>query len=149
MIVALFGVLEGAERFNFASSDPGAAAEQVLTHLEAGPAWLVGYSFGGGVASLVDDPRVQGWCLIAPALGIGESVIGADSRPKHVLAAERDTFFPPESLLQATSDWTATTHDVVPGLTISCAATRETWPRGAPPGWPRASRCRRTRPDRR
>lgn len=32
-----------------------------------------------------------------------------------MLAAERDPFFPPAALRDATAGWTATTHDVVPG----------------------------------
>src|SRR5690349_1286389 len=98
VIAALFAALDGATRFDFASSDPTVATGQVLEHLEAGPAWLVGYSFGGGIASLVDDPRVLGWFLIAPALPMFAPVIGPDPRPKHILAAGRDLFFPPASL---------------------------------------------------
>ncbi len=56
--------------------------EQVLAQLEGGPAWLVGYSFGGGIAALVDDPRVLDWYLIATALAIVEPVIGPETRPK-------------------------------------------------------------------
>ena len=115
VITALFAQLDGAERFDFASSDLGVATGQVREHLEAGPAWVVGYSFGGGVASLVDDPNVLGWCLIAPALAAVQPVIGLDQRPKHVLAAERDRFFSPASLQQATAGWVSTTHDVVAG----------------------------------
>lgn len=115
VVSALFAALDGAVRFDFSSSDLGVATGQVLEHLEDGPAWLVGYSFGGGVAALVDDPRVLGWCLVAPALAMVEPVIGADERPTHVLAAERDAFFPPASLRESTADWVATTHDTVPG----------------------------------
>jgi uncharacterized protein len=115
VIAALFAALDDATRFDFISSDPAVAAGQVLAQLNLGPAWLVGYSFGGAVASLVDDPRVLGWCLIAPALAIVEPVIGPDDRPKHILAAEQDTFFSPASLQDATAAWTATTHDVVAG----------------------------------
>ena len=115
VIRALFATLEQPTRFDFHSSDLAEATGQVLEHLDAGPAWLIGYSFGGGVAALVDDPRVLGWCLIAPALAMVEPVIGPDARPKHVLACERDTFFSPASLRSATADWSATTHDVVTG----------------------------------
>ena len=115
VIATLASGLEGAVRFDFASSDLAVATGQVREHLESGPACLVGYSFGGGVASLVDDPGVLGWLLIAPALAAVDPVIGPDPRPKHVLAAERDRFFTPASLVQATADWAATTHDVVAG----------------------------------
>ena len=115
VITALFSALEGAVRFDFASSDLTVATGQVVEHLEAGPAWLVGYSFGGGVAALVDDPRILGWCLVAPALAMVDPVIGPDPRPKHVIASEHDRFFSPESLRDATTDWAVTTHDVVAG----------------------------------
>jgi alpha/beta superfamily hydrolase len=115
VISALFAALPGASRFDFRSSDLRVATDQVLEQLDAGPAWLVGYSFGGGVACLVDDPRVIGWCLVAPALAMVDPVIGLDDRPKHIFAAEHDTFFPPSSLRDATADWTATTREVVAG----------------------------------
>jgi alpha/beta superfamily hydrolase len=113
VISALFTALENPVRFDFASSDLGVATGQVLEHLEDGPAWLVGYSFGGGVASLVDDRRVLGWCLVTPALAMVDPVIGADPRPKLVLAAEHDTFFPPAALHDATAGWAATTHETI------------------------------------
>lgn len=115
VITALFDALDGAVRFDFASSDLAVARGQVLEQLDDGDAWLVGYSFGGGIAALVDDPRVLGWCLVAPALAMVDPVIGADPRPKHVLAAERDGFFTPAALREATVGWAATSHDLVPG----------------------------------
>jgi alpha/beta superfamily hydrolase len=115
VVSGLYDALDDAVRFDFASADLGVATGQVIEHLADGPAWLVGYSFGGGVASLVDDPRVLGWFLVAPALAMVDPIIGADPRPKHVLAAERDMFFPPDSLAEATAGWAATTHDTVPG----------------------------------
>jgi alpha/beta superfamily hydrolase len=115
VIAALFAALEDATRFDFLSSDLAVATGQVLAQLEGGPAWLVGYSFGGGVAALVNDPRVLGWCLVAPALALVTPVIGSDDRPKYVLAAEHDSFFPPAALRSATAGWTATTHDVIEG----------------------------------
>jgi len=115
VIAALFDAIDDAVRFDFASSDPTAARGQVLPELDSGPAWLVGYSFGGGIASLVDVPDVLGWCLIAPALTMVNPVIGSDPRPKHVLAAGNDTFFSTATLRDATADWANTTHDVVAG----------------------------------
>lgn len=138
VITALCAALEDATRFDFASSDLTVATGQVLERLEAGPAWLVGYSFGGGVASLVDDPRVLGWCLIAPALETVQPVIGPDRRPKHVLAAEHDTFFSPAVLRAATAGWAVTTHDTVAGADhflvgheADVAARCATWLAGA------------------
>ena len=115
VISALAATLDGSVRFDFASSDLRVATAQVLEHLDAGASWLVGYSFGGGVASLVDDPRVLGWCLVTPALTMVDPVIGPDPRPKLVLAAERDAFFPPSALREATARWTETSHETVAG----------------------------------
>jgi alpha/beta superfamily hydrolase len=115
VIAALFDALEDAVRFDFVSSDLEVAAGQVVAELDRGPAWLVGYSFGGGVAALVDVPQVLGWYLIAPALATVDAVIAPDRRPKHVLAAENDQFFSPAALREQTAGWTATTHDVVSG----------------------------------
>lgn len=115
VITALFEALEDSVRFDFTSSDLAHATAQAVEHLGAGPAWLVGYSFGGGIAALVDDPRVLGWFLIAPALVMADPVIGPDARPKHVLAADQDQWFPPAALDEMTSDWTSTTHDLVAG----------------------------------
>ena len=115
VIAALFAQLDQPVRFDFHSSDLAACTAQVLTQLESGPAWLVGYSFGGAVASLLDDPRVVGWFLIAPAVTMVDPVIGPDKRPKHVLTGARDAFFGAATLRQATADWTFTTYDVVEG----------------------------------
>jgi alpha/beta superfamily hydrolase len=93
VIAALFAALADAARFDFVSSDLAVATGQVLAQLDRGPAWLVGYSFGGGVASLINDPRV---------LGCGHRA--RQSPPSTVLAAEHDTFFSPAALRDATTD---------------------------------------------
>jgi alpha/beta superfamily hydrolase len=138
VVGSLFAALEDATRFDFVSGDLGVATGQVIAELDAGRAWLVGYSFGGAVASLVDDPRVIGWYLIAPALTRVAPVVGADCRPKHVLAAEHDAIFPPASLQDATAGWTATTHEVVAGADHSLVGYEDdvavrcvTWLNGA------------------
>jgi alpha/beta superfamily hydrolase len=100
-------------RFDFRSSDLDVARQQAVDALGEGPTWLVGYSFGGGIAALVDDPRVAGWYLIAPALY--EPVIGPDPRPKAILAAGYDHLFSPQALRDATADWVATEHFELPG----------------------------------
>jgi alpha/beta superfamily hydrolase len=134
VIAALFAALDDAIRFDFVSADLDVAAAQAIAQLDGGPAWLVGYSFGGGIAALIDDPRVLGWCLIAPALSLAAPVIGADTRPKYVLAAERDTVVPPAAIRAATAAWTATTHDVIAdadhflsGHEMEVAARCSTW----------------------
>lgn len=115
VVVALARALVRAHTFDFASSDPGVAVEQTLTELGDGAVWLAGYSFGGGIASLVDDPRVRGWILVAPALSMVTPVIATDTRPKLVLACEHDTFFAPDALRAATDGWAATTHATIEG----------------------------------
>jgi alpha/beta superfamily hydrolase len=104
-------------RFDFASSDLEQARAQAVAAIEAAgePVYLIGYSFGGGVAATIDHPGVLAWGLIAPALTLFEPVIGPDPRPKHVIAGERDAWFDPEMLTAATATWAATTIAVVAG----------------------------------
>ena len=122
VVSALFDALPPAGitalRFDFTSSDLDTAAaetREALDLVEEQPRFLVAYSFGGGIAATVDDPRVAGWFLIAPALTMVEPVIGGDERPKGIAAAEHDRFFSPARLEAATSDWDATEHSVVTG----------------------------------
>lgn len=115
VVTTLARALVGAHTFDFVSSDPRRAVDQTLTELGDGSVWLAGYSFGGGIASLIDDPRVRGWILVAPALATVAPVIATDTRPKLVLAAERDAFFPPASLRELTAGWAATTHHEIAG----------------------------------
>jgi uncharacterized protein len=104
-------------RFDFASSDLEQARAQAVAAIEAAgePVYLLGYSFGGGVAATIDHPGVLAWGLIAPALTLFESVVGPDPRPKFVVAGERDAWFDPEMLTAATATWAATTLAVVAG----------------------------------
>ncbi len=120
----LFRILPGAGvttiRFDFSSSDIDTAAAETLEALAAlpddgAPRFLVGYSFGGGVAATIDDERLAGWFLAAPALTLVEPAIGADPRPKLVAAAEHDRFFPPDKLEAATIDWRSTSITTIPG----------------------------------
>jgi uncharacterized protein len=97
-------------RFDFTSSDPDAARAQAIDAIESAgePVYLIGYSFGGGVAVTVDHPAIVAWCLIAPALTLFTPTIGPDPRPKLVAAAQNDGWFDPEVLAGATADWAAT-----------------------------------------
>jgi alpha/beta superfamily hydrolase len=124
VVAELFRILPSAGittiRFDFSSSDIDTAAGETLEALTALPAdgaprFLVGYSFGGGVAATIDDDRVAGWFLAAPALTLVHPAIGADPRPKLIAAAEHDRFFAPDQLEAATKDWTATTITTIPG----------------------------------
>jgi alpha/beta superfamily hydrolase len=108
-----------AHRFDFASADLAVAVAQtvdVVTHAASDglPTFVVGYSFGGGVAALVDE-RVDGWFLVAPALAIVEPKIGDDPRPKGIAAAAHDQFFPPDRIDQLTLDWINTERVIIPG----------------------------------
>jgi alpha/beta superfamily hydrolase len=119
VVTALYQRLPAAgvtpHRFDFASSDSGVARMQTIEAIEAAaePVFLVGYSFGGGVAATINHAAVVAWCLIAPALTSIESTIGSDPRPKQVIAAERDQWLNPDALEAATADWIATSHATV------------------------------------
>ena len=122
VVSALFDALPShgvtALRFDFSSSNVDTAAAETLEAIElldGSPLFLVAYSFGGGVAATIDDARVAGWFLIAPALTMVEPSIGGDDRPKAITAAEHDRFFSPARLEAATADWDATEHSVVTG----------------------------------
>ena len=123
VVSALFDALPAAGvtalRFDFSSSDLDEAAIETIDMLglldEAAPRYLVGYSFGGGIAATVDDPRIAGWFLAAPALSMVEPTIGVDPRPKGIAAAEHDRFFSPARLEVATQSWGATELSTITG----------------------------------
>ena len=94
-----------------------AATETIaaLDRMTTAPTFLVGYSFGGGVAATIDDERVAGWFLVAPALSMVDPTIGGDPRPKAIAAAEHDHFFSSSRLESATDDWEATEHSTISG----------------------------------
>jgi uncharacterized protein len=109
-----------AHRFDFTSSELAVAVGQTmevatLAMTDGVPTFLVGYSFGGAVAAAIDDRRVAGWFLVAPALSIVEPTIGSDPRPKAVMAAEHDQFFPPAVVEQLTAGWVAVERDIISG----------------------------------
>jgi alpha/beta superfamily hydrolase len=122
VVAALYEALPDAGvsalRFDFSSSDLDVATadtRSALDRMTAEPRFVVGYSFGGGVAATITDERIAGWYLIAPALTMFEPAIGDDPRPKAVVAAEHDHFFSPARLEMATSDWEATEHSTISG----------------------------------
>jgi hypothetical protein len=62
-----------AIRFDFASAEPPAARQEVVAALDQAsarwtelPVFLVGYSFGAGIAAEIADRRIAGWYLLAP-----------------------------------------------------------------------------------
>jgi alpha/beta superfamily hydrolase len=124
VVSALFAALPKAGvtafRFDFSSSDvPTAAAEtEAVLALAAGdapPAFVVGYSFGGGVAATVTTGSVAGWYLVAPALSAVAPTIGSDPRPKGIAVAEHDQWFGPAAVRAATSGWTSTSTETISG----------------------------------
>jgi alpha/beta superfamily hydrolase len=107
-----------ALRFDFTSSDLDDAVADTTSALDrmtTAPCFLVGYSFGGGVAATITDVRIAGWYLVAPALTMFEPAIGDDPRPKAIAAAEHDRFFSPVRLEIASADWTATDRSTITG----------------------------------
>lgn len=121
VVTALYEALGAAgitpHRFDFASADPMRGREEAIAAIDAAEAsiFLVGYSFGGGIAATVTHPALAGWCLIAPALTLITPTIGADPRPKFVLGAQDDAWFGPDVLRAATEGWLDATHAVLPG----------------------------------
>ena len=79
-----------AARFDFSSSNTDTAVAEtveVLDGLPVDPRFVIGYSFGGGIAARLVDDRIAGRCLIAPPPW-------KVSRPTaYVIAAEHDQFF--------------------------------------------------------
>ena len=81
------------------------------------PLLLVGYSFGALVTLDVTDARVAAWVAVAPPLGAAPTVrlIAADHRPKLVIAADRDQFTTLDAMRSATSAWSSTRLETLPG----------------------------------
>ena len=98
--------------------DVGAALAEVDARVPpALPVWMVGWSFGGDLALSVRDPRVRGWCAIAPPLRFGADPAGAgtDGRPVHLVLGERDDLVPPGPLVTRAASWPEGSVTVVPG----------------------------------
>jgi alpha/beta superfamily hydrolase len=98
--------------------DAQAAIDALATEVEGVPLILAGWSFGAEVALQVIDERIAGWSLVAPPLAIvpTEALVAAhDPRPKQLLVPEHDQFCPPDRAREATANWTATEHTVIPG----------------------------------
>ena len=94
VVTALFDALPPAGvtalRFDFSSSNVDTAAAETVEMLDVlspEPRFVIGYSFGAGIAARLSDDRIAGRCLIAPPPW-------KTSRPEaYVIAAEHDQFF--------------------------------------------------------
>jgi len=138
VISALFEALPGLGvaclRFNFrgVEGSEGAYADgreeplDVVAALDAaeraavgGPLVLVGWSFGADMALAIDDARLAGWVGIAPPLRFrpeqAYDAVGRDPRPKLLVLAANDEFRAPAEIAAATSAWTSTRIETVPG----------------------------------
>jgi alpha/beta superfamily hydrolase len=113
-----------AARFDFSSADPLVARADVESVLSTVSQWrdgslfVVGYSFGADIATSVGDPRITGWCLVAPPLMLVDRaarVVASDVRPKLVLLPEHDQFSPPERARQLVAGWPTTSVLDIPG----------------------------------
>ena len=96
VVSALFAALPPAGvtalRFDFSSSNVDTAVADTVSMLDAlplEPRFVIGYSFGAGIAARMSDDRIAGRCLIAPPPW-KES---GDSSTAYVIAAEHDQFF--------------------------------------------------------
>jgi alpha/beta superfamily hydrolase len=112
-----------AIRFDFTSAARERAGEEVVAAIDAGaarwpqlPVFLVGYSFGAGIAAGVSDHRVAGWFLLAPPLAmLAGATIGDDPRPKAVVMPEYDQFSSPDAVAEAVAQWQSTTFTTLTG----------------------------------
>src|SRR4051794_25994402 len=96
VVTALFDALPPAgvtaARFDFSSSNVDTATAETIEMLDVvspEPRFVIGYSFGGGVAAHVSDDRIAGRCLIAPPPWRGSE----GSPPAYVIAAGRRQLF--------------------------------------------------------
>ena len=99
--------------------DVAAALVAATEAAVAGPLALIGWSFGADVALAIDDPRITGWVGIAPPLRFpperAYDAVGKDARPKLLVLAANDEFRSPAEIEAATSAWTSTRIETVPG----------------------------------
>jgi alpha/beta superfamily hydrolase len=100
VVTALFDALPAAGvtvvRFDFSSSNVDTAVVDTVEMVEVlspAPRFVIGYSFGGGIAARLSDDRIAGRCLIAPP-----PWRESHSHAAYVIAAEHDQFFTLEDL---------------------------------------------------
>jgi uncharacterized protein len=115
------GLVLSTLRFDFTSSSLLTAQEDLRQAIRLAPdpqVVLAGYSFGADIALSIVEPRVLGWCLVAPPLRVIDSETLAapgDARPKHLIVPELDQFRPPGQAARATQGWEATSIETIAG----------------------------------
>jgi alpha/beta superfamily hydrolase len=148
-----------AIRFDFASAEPPAARQEVVAALDQAsarwtelPVFLVGYSFGAGIAAEIADRRIAGWYLLAPPTAmLSGATIGGDPRPKAIVVPEHDQFSPPASIAHAVAEWAGTTVTTLPdadhflGRTGAVEDDALHWIEGMTPGGSTSSAAERAR----
>jgi alpha/beta superfamily hydrolase len=99
--------------------DVAAALDAAAQAGVAGPLALIGWSFGADIALAIDEPRITGWVGIAPPLRFrperAYDAVGNDPRPKLLVLAANDEYRAPAEIEAATSAWTSTRIETVPG----------------------------------
>jgi uncharacterized protein len=99
--------------------DVAAALDAAKEAAADDPLALIGWSFGADIALGIDDPRITGWVGIAPPLRFrperAYDAVGNDPRPKLLVLAANDEFRAPAEIEAATSAWTSTRIETVPG----------------------------------
>lgn len=99
--------------------DVAAALDAAKEAAADGPLALIGWSFGADIALGIHDPRITGWVGIAPPLRFrperAYDAVGNDPRPKLLVLAANDEFRAPAAIEAATSAWTSTRIETVPG----------------------------------
>lgn len=113
------GTSEGAHDFGIGEQSDIAAAVDALHPITEGlPLVLAGWSFGADTSLAVDDPRLSGWCAMAPPLRVipvDRMVAARDPRPKLLVVPERDRFRTPDEVRQMTTEWVNTRIETVAG----------------------------------
>jgi uncharacterized protein len=96
--------------------DLAAAIELAAQFTGDGPLVAVGYSFGANVALQVVDPRLSGWCVVAPPIAMAPSppIASSDHRPKRLLCAEHDQYTNAAAATELVRDWASTSVVTIP-----------------------------------
>ena len=95
-----------------------AAIDALAPYVESRPLLLAGYSFGADVCLAVNDPRLEGWFLVAPPMSVlpaSQLIAATDHRPKLLAVPEHDQFNPPAKAASKASGWTNARIETIPG----------------------------------